>query len=330
MSQKYGPIFSLRLGTKLHVVVNTIDLVKVVARDLDQTFSNRDPPLTALSISYGGLDVGFSSHRHWRDMRKILVSQVLSTASLEASRSLRTNEVRRTVSDVYGRVGTEIDINKVAYDTEINVVTSMLWGCSKGVNVDGDDSISDVGDGFREVMYRIMELLAAPNISDFIPMLSRFDLQGRLREMQKQKEHMDRIFENVIRGRINANSRKMVKDERKDFLQILLDEKDDPTSSIDINQIKALLVDVMIATSDTTSTMVEWVMAELLSNPEVLIKVQEELTDLIVASFLHSFDWSLPKDEDFDLSEEFGIVMRKRKPLIAIPSPRLSDASLYL
>ncbi|KAI3691685.1 hypothetical protein L6452_31487 [Arctium lappa] len=291
MSQKYGPIFSLRLGTKLHVVVNTMDLVKVVARDLDQTFLNRDPPLTGLTLTYGGLDVVFSNQKHWRDMRKIMVSQVLSTASLEASRSLRTNEVRRTVSDIYSRVGTEIDINKVAYDTEINMVTSMLWGCSKGVNVDGDDSISDVGDGFREVAFRIVELLATPNISDFIPMLSRFDLQGRQREMLKQMEHVDRIFENVIRRRINANSRKMVNDERKDFLQILLDEKDDPTSSIDITQIKALLM------------------------------------------LHHScirFDWSLPKDEDFDLSEMFGIVMKKRKPLIAIPSPRLSDASLYL
>ncbi|KAI3691678.1 hypothetical protein L6452_31480 [Arctium lappa] len=444
MSHKYGPIFSLRLGTKLHVVVNTMDLVKVVTRDLDQTFSTRDPPLTALSITYGGLDVAFSSHKHWRDMRKLLVSQVLSNANLDASRCFRTNGVRKTVNDVYSRIGTEINVNKVAYDTEMNIVTNMLWGCSK-VN---DDS-SDVGDGFQEVAFKIMELVAAPNISDFIPMLSQFDLQGRQREMLKLKEHIDRIFENVIRGRIDANSRKMEKDERRDFLQILLDEKDDPTSSIDINQIKALLVDVMIGTTDTTSTMVELVMAEILYNPRVMTKVQEELTDVVgmnniveeshlskltyldaviketfrlhpafpllvhrcpdescmvggytipkgtivfmnawaihrdpknwtnplefnperfldtkwdykgnsfkflpfgsgrricpgaplgekmlmnlVASFLHSFDWSLPKDEDFDLSEKFGgLVMKKRKPLIAIPSPRLSDASLYL
>ncbi|KAI3691677.1 hypothetical protein L6452_31479 [Arctium lappa] len=391
MSQKYGPIFSLRLGTKLHVVVNTMDLVKVVARDLDHTFSNRDAPLTALTITYGGLDVAFSSQKHWRDMRKILVSRVLSNANLDASRSFRTNGVRKTVKDVYGRIGTEININKIAYDTEINVVTNMLWGCSQGKN--DDDSSSQVGDGFQEIAYKIMELLAAPNISDFIPMLSRFDLQGRQRDMKKLKEHIDRIFEKVIRERIDANSRKMEKDERKDFLQILLDEKDDPTSSIDINQIKALLVDVMIGTTDTTSTMVELVMAEILYNPRVMTKIREELTDVVgmnniveeshlskltyldaviketfrllpavpllihrcpdesctvggytipkaplgekmlmnlVASLLHSFDWSLTKDEDFDLSQVFGIVMKKRKPLKAIPSPRLLDARLYL
>ncbi|KAJ9542923.1 hypothetical protein OSB04_029429 [Centaurea solstitialis] len=443
MAHRYGPIFSLWLGSKLHVVVNTADLAKVVVRDMDQNFANRDPPLTGLTISYGGLDVVFSNHKHWRDMRKLLASQVLSNANLHATRSLRTNGVRKMLRDVHGRIGTEININKVAYDTEIDVVTEMLWGCSKGY-----DDYGGVGDEFQEVALETIRLFAAANISDIIPMLSRFDLQGRERDIRKCKEHLDRIFENIIRGRINANSRKMDKDERKDFLQVLLDEKDDPTSSIDINQIKAILVDVILGTIDTTSTMVEWVMTEVLYNPRVMTKIQKELGDVIgpnniveeshlsnltyldaviketlrllpagplllprcpdesctvggytipkgsivyvnawaihrdpknwtnplefnperflntkwdyqgnnlkflpfgsgrrkcpgailgekmvmylVASLLHSFDWSLTKDEDFDLSQEFDIAMRKKKQLIVIPTPRLSDASLYL
>ncbi|KAK1430563.1 hypothetical protein QVD17_13389 [Tagetes erecta] len=62
MAHKYGPIFSLRLGSKLHVVVNSMDLVKVVAHDMDQTFANRNPPLTALTITYGGYDIVFSNN----------------------------------------------------------------------------------------------------------------------------------------------------------------------------------------------------------------------------------------------------------------------------
>ncbi|KAI3703420.1 hypothetical protein L1987_73476 [Smallanthus sonchifolius] len=79
MAHKYGPIFSLRLGSKLHVVVNSMDLVKVVARDMDHTFANRCPPLTALTITYGGSDIAWSNNNtHWRNMRKLLVNQVLS------------------------------------------------------------------------------------------------------------------------------------------------------------------------------------------------------------------------------------------------------------
>ncbi|KAF5774907.1 putative cytochrome P450 [Helianthus annuus] len=349
MAHRYGPIFSLRLGSKFHVVVNSMDLAKVVARELDQTFANRNPPITALTITYGALDVVWSNNNaHWRNMRKLL---------------------------------------------------------------------------------------------------------GRKREMQKQREHLDRIFESVIEERIKTNSRKMEgaveEDGRKDFLQIMLELKDqkDASTSFDIVQIKALLFDILTATTDTASTMVEWVMAEILRNPDVKTKIQEELMKVvgmdniveeshlpklkyldavvketfrihpplplliqrcpdescmvdgyqipkgsivyinvwaiqhdpknwtnplefkperflngkwdysgtnmkflpfgsgrricpgvplgekmlmyILASLLHSFEWILPKDEEFELSDEFGFVTKKRKPLVAIPFQRLSNSTLY-
>ncbi|XP_030524726.1 flavonoid 3'-monooxygenase CYP75B137-like [Rhodamnia argentea] len=48
-----------------------------------------------------------------------------------------------------------------------------------------------------------------------------------------------------------------------------------------------------------------------------------------LATFLHSFDWKLPEGEKMDLTEQFGIVMKKKKPLMAVPSPRFSDPRLY-
>ncbi|KAI7754200.1 hypothetical protein M8C21_019725, partial [Ambrosia artemisiifolia] len=456
MAKKYGPIFSLRLGSKLHVVVNSLDLVKVVARDMDQTFANRCPPQTALAITYGGSDIAWSNNNsYWRNMRKLLVSQVLSNANLKDTQTFRTHEVRKTVSEVYTMIGKKVNINKIAFETEVNVVTSMLWGCSK--SGEGKDS-SYIGDRFREVEFKIIELIGAPNVSDFIPMLSRFDLQGRQRDMQRQLQYLDHVFENIIEERIKVNSRKSDREDevkengRKDFLQILLElnEKKDAPASFSIIQIKALLmVDIVVAATDTTSTMVEWVMAEILHNPDVMRKVEDELTKIIgmantveeyhlpklayldaviketfrlhpplplliqrcpdksclvegytipkgcivymniwaihrdpknwtdplefkperflnsnwdyngnnfkflpfgsgrricpgiplgekmlvyiLASLLHSFQWSLPKDEGFHgLSDEFGFVTKKKIPLIAIPSQKLHDTSIYM
>ncbi|CAH1443955.1 unnamed protein product [Lactuca virosa] len=428
-----------------------MDLVKVVTRDLDQTMANRCSPLAAQTISYDSNDIAWSnSNTHWRNMRKILATQVLSNTNLKSCQSFRTDEVRRLVKEVYSKLGTKININEIAFKTEVDVVTSMLWGCSK--SGDGNDS-SIIGDGFREVEIKIMKLVAAPNISDFFPMLWRFDLQGRQREMQRQLAYVDWIFENIIQGRIEANSRKndgeAEEDRRKDFVQVLLDlkEEKDAAISLDIIKIKALLLDIVLAATHTTSTMVEWVMTEILNNPGVMRKVQDELTEVIgmnvvqeshlpkltyldaviketfrvhtpgpllvhrcpdesctvggytipkgtivymnvwaihrdpknwtnplefkpqrflidkwdyhgnnfkflpfgsgrricpgiplgekmlmyiLASLLHSFDWSLPEDEEFELSDEFGLVTKKRKPLIAIPSQRLSDAGLYI
>lgn len=44
---------------------------------------------------------------------------------------------------------------------------------------------------------------------------------------------------------------------------------------------------------------------------------------------VHSFDWKLPEDKEVDLSEKFGIVMKKAVPLVAIPTPRLAKDELY-
>ncbi|KAI3756490.1 hypothetical protein L1987_56311 [Smallanthus sonchifolius] len=453
MAHKYGPIFSLQLGRKLHVVVNTMDLVKVVAHDMDQTFANRNPSVTALTITYGGSDIAFTDSKvHWRNLRKVLASQVMSNKNLKASESFRTHEVRRSVNKVYTKIGKKVDIKEIAFNTEVNVVTSMLWGRSK--SDDDEMESSYVGDGFREVESKVMQLLGAPNISDFFPVLSWFDLQKRERDMQKQLEYVDQIFNKIIEKRIKVNSSKIngevKEDEKKDFLQILLELKDqkDSPASFNMIQIKALLMDVVIAATDTTTTMSEWVMAAILNNPDVMRKVQDELTEVIgmnniveeshlhkltyldaviketfrlhtplphlvhrcpdksctvggytvpkgtivlmnvwaihrdpniwtkplefrperflngkwdyngnnmkflpfgsgrricpgiplaekmlmyiIASLLHSFDWSLPKDEEFDVSDEFGFVTKKKKALVAIPSQRLSEATLYM
>eukprot|EP01018_Ginkgo_biloba_P001778 Gb_15030 [translate_table: standard] len=48
-----------------------------------------------------------------------------------------------------------------------------------------------------------------------------------------------------------------------------------------------------------------------------------------LASLIHSFHWSLPSHHKLDMSEKYGIVLRKAVPLMAIPKPRLLRDDLY-
>lgn len=50
----------------------------------------------------------------------------------------------------------------------------------------------------------------------------------------------------------------------------------------------------------------------------------------VLASLLHAFEWSLPNGvEEVDLSEKFGVVVKKATPLLVVPLPRLSNLELY-
>ncbi|PPD76864.1 hypothetical protein GOBAR_DD26205 [Gossypium barbadense] len=59
------------------------------------------------------------------------------------------------------------------------------------------------------------------------------------------------------------------------------------------------------------------------------IAMAERMVLYSVASLLHSFDWQVPEGKKLDLSEKFGIVLKLQNPLVAIPTPRLSDPALY-
>ncbi|XP_028807299.1 geraniol 8-hydroxylase-like [Neltuma alba] len=50
----------------------------------------------------------------------------------------------------------------------------------------------------------------------------------------------------------------------------------------------------------------------------------------LMATLIHLFDWRVPEDQKLDVSEKFGILLKKKTPLVVIPTPRLSNSALYL
>ncbi|GAV91349.1 p450 domain-containing protein [Cephalotus follicularis] len=59
------------------------------------------------------------------------------------------------------------------------------------------------------------------------------------------------------------------------------------------------------------------------------LPLAEKMLMHVVASLLHCFKWELPPGEVLDCSDKFGIVIKKKNPLVAIPTPRLSMLELY-
>ncbi|KAL0285462.1 UNVERIFIED_CONTAM: cytochrome [Sesamum angustifolium] len=78
-------------------------------------------------------------------------------------------------------------------------------------------------------------------------------------------------------------SREIKKEGKKDFLQVLLElkENEDSEMSMSLTQIKALFVDIVAGGTDTTATTIEWAMAELLTNPKAMANVQNELSEMV-------------------------------------------------
>ncbi|KAL8503643.1 hypothetical protein ACS0TY_022394 [Phlomoides rotata] len=280
LAHKYGPIYRLWLGSKLCVVLTSPSLIKEVVRDQDSIFANRDPPAAAIA-AHGGQDIFWSPNgTYWREMRKLFVRDMLSNKNLQASHALRVDEVRKFVRDLNTKIGEKMEIGEMIFLTEVNVIMAMLWGGK----IEGEER-EMLGGEVREKVTRFVDLLGRPNVSDFFPALEKFDVQGIAREM---KSHVipgiDEILDSLIEGRMKKERGRGEENRKKDFLEILLELKDHKLgdeSSFGLFQIKAVLMDIIIGGTDTTATTVEWVMADLLSNPGAMTKVQQELTDIV-------------------------------------------------
>ncbi|GAV71711.1 p450 domain-containing protein [Cephalotus follicularis] len=279
--QVYGPIYKLSIGRKLCVIISSPSLVKEVVRDQDITFANRNPTVAAFAFSYGGNDIAFAPYGPtWLMLRKIFVREMQSGVVLEALYTLRKNEVSKSVSHVYGNIGMPINMGELAFSTVINMISSMFWGGT----LEGEKG-SSVAAEFRAATFKLTKIFGTPNVSDFFPMLAWFDIQGVEREMKKVSQWIEQIYDFVIRERIKMQVKKVdgsKKDEPKDFLQLLLEFKEQDTGrSISMAQIKALLNDIVVGGTSTTSTMIEWTMAELMLHPTVMRRDQEELAQVI-------------------------------------------------
>ncbi|KFK31969.1 hypothetical protein AALP_AA6G183100 [Arabis alpina] len=282
LAQTHGPIFKLNLGSKLTVVVNSPSLAREIFKDQDINFSNHDVPLTARVITYGGLDLVWLPYgAEWRMLRKICVLKLLSRKTLDSFYELRRKEIRERTRYLYeqGLKNSPVNVGEQVFLTTINLTMNMLWGGSVKA-----EEMESVGTEFKGVISEITRLLGEPNVSDFFPWLARFDLQGLVKKMHGLAKEVDAIFDRAIDQMQRLRGRDDDDGECKDFLQHLMKLKDQESDSevpITVNHVKAVLADMVVGGTDTSTNTIEFAMAELISNPELMKRAQQELDEVV-------------------------------------------------
>ncbi|KAF9617132.1 hypothetical protein IFM89_034283 [Coptis chinensis] len=241
LAKIYGPIFKVQLGTRLCVVLSAPYVAKEVLKDHDITFANHDAPAMGISSSYGGVDMVWSPYgEHWRMLRKVSVTQLLSNFRLESLYEVRRREGHQMVEVIKSMIGVPIAIHDYVNATLFDILTGMLWGGSLVVGEERKRITSE----FRKFSQQLVDLCGEPNISDVFPFLALFDLQRKDRKMKKLMLWFDGILDQVIDQRLAMKTEKDL-----DFLQVLLqcrDQVDQKSTPLKITHIKALLMDIFV------------------------------------------------------------------------------------
>ncbi|CAN6577950.1 unnamed protein product [Malus baccata var. baccata] len=257
LAKKYGPIMSMRLGFIPTIVVSSPQAAELFLKTHDTIFASR-PKLQAMAFSEYG--------PYWRHIRKLCTLQLLCPSKIEASAPLRREEVGLLVVDLSEKVGELVE----------GITYRMVLGRKK-------DDMFDL----KGIMEECMFLIGAFNISDYVPFLSPFDLQGLTKRMKTVSKTADQLLEKIIQDHEQVSGSEQG-NHHKDFVDVLLSSIHQPLNPNDEEvymlkrtNAKAILLDMIAGAFDTSATAIVWTLAELLRHPKVMKRLQEELQSVI-------------------------------------------------
>ncbi|XP_021839707.2 cytochrome P450 76AD1-like [Spinacia oleracea] len=274
LSKIHGPLVSLKLGSITTIVVSSADVAREMFLKNDQALANRTIPDSVRAGDHDKLSMSWLPvSAKWRNLRKISAVQLLSNQRLDASQAHRQAKVEQLLTYVKdcSKNGLPVDIGRAAFTTSLNLLSNTFF------SVELASHESSASQEFKQLMWNIMEEIGKPNYADYFPILGYVDPFGIRRRLAAYFDQLIAVFQNIIqeRQKIRSTNAKQT----NDILDTLLNLHDE--NELSMGEINHLLVDIFDAGTDTTASTLEWAMAELVKNPEMMTKVQNEIEQAI-------------------------------------------------
>ncbi|KAH6784358.1 cytochrome P450 [Perilla frutescens var. hirtella] len=272
-SQKLGPIFSLRLGTRLMVVVSSPAVVEECFTKNDVVLANRPRFIIGKYIGYNYTSlVGAPYGDYWRNLRRLTTVEIFSSARLNTFQSIRHDEVRLMLEKIYRKSCqgfARVELRPLLSELTFNNIMRMVAG--KRYFGVGEDDVE--AKEFRELIKEVFSL-GGISTADFFPALRWFDYKGVEKNLARISAKMDVSLKRLL------DEQRRNKDGNTMISHLLLLQESEPEHYTD-EFIKCIILVMLLVGTDTSSVTVEWAMSALLNNPEKLEKARAEIDTII-------------------------------------------------
>ncbi|XP_027333372.1 cytochrome P450 71D11-like [Abrus precatorius] len=264
LSQKYGPLMHLQLGETSAIVVSSPEIAKEVLKTHEVTFAHRPRLVAAEIVTYGCTNITFSPYGdYWKQIRKICTMELLSTTRVRSFQSIREEEVSNLVRNISTNIGSTINLTDEVLSAQYNIIAREAFG-----------DICKDHEAYILFIKKIMRMNQALDVTNLFPSQHWLHVvTGMIHKLKEIHRTGDRLLENII----NAATTKNGGD--GNLLFVLLNKKDgvDPEFHLTVENIKAIIQDIFIAGSETSSVAVDWAFSEMMKNPRVLKRAQAEV-----------------------------------------------------
>ncbi|KAF9591146.1 hypothetical protein IFM89_002101 [Coptis chinensis] len=278
MHQKYGPIFTLKMGTRIMIFVCSADLVHEALIEKAQVFASRpaETPtrtifscdkFTVNSAVYGSV---------WRSLRRNMVQGMLSTTRLKEFRNVRVSAMDKLIERIRVEAKANDGVVWVLKNARFAVFCILLSMCF-GVEMD-EKTIEKIDDLHKTVLITLNARL-----DDYLPILSPFFSKQRKRVTEVREEQLKTLVP-FIKKRKSALANPGSDPTAATFayLDTLFDltvegRKSAPTDT----ELVTLCSELLNGGTDTTATGLEWAIARIIDNPDIQSKLYNEIKSTV-------------------------------------------------
>ncbi|KAI3451537.1 hypothetical protein Pfo_008202 [Paulownia fortunei] len=283
LADKYGPVFTIRLGVHRALVVSSWELAKELFTTYDLAVSSRPRLRAAKHLGYNFAMFAFSPYgAYWRGLRKLVSVELLSSSRVELLRHVCVSETAQAINELYtlweekkdGSGSVTVDMKQWFGNLNLNVVLGMVVG----KRIYGGRANAEETRRCREVVRDFVHLLGLFVAADALPYLGWLDLGGYEKRMKETAKELD----GIVGGWLAEHREKAYSGEDKpqDFMDVMLSvvQGEGLQGQYDADTIiKSTCQSLIAGGSDTTTVMLVWALSLLLNNRRVLKKAQEEL-----------------------------------------------------
>ncbi|KAH7848152.1 hypothetical protein Vadar_034418 [Vaccinium darrowii] len=199
LSLTLGPVFSLRFGSQLVVVICSPSAAEECFTKNDIVLANRPRFIAGKYIGYDYTNVVNSPYGdHWRNLRRLMSQEIFSTGRLNVFLSIRHEEVGHLLHQLYKKSST--DFAKVEMQSKLSGLTlNNIIRMIAGKRYYGDDvEESAEAEEFRAIVSDVFSHGGASNLADFLPILRWIDYKSFEKNLEKTQNRLDALLQGLI------------------------------------------------------------------------------------------------------------------------------------
>ncbi|KAF8104557.1 hypothetical protein N665_0171s0061 [Sinapis alba] len=278
LSQHYGPVMLLRFGFVPVVVISSKEAAEEVLKIHDLDCCSRPETAGTRKISYNFKDIGFAPYgEEWKVMRKLSVVELFSTKRLQSFRYIREEENDLLVKKLSEAASKQslVSLKKTLH----TLVGSIVCRIAFGLNLHECEFIDE--DSIVDLVHRSELLEMTSMFSDFFPGgVGRFMdwISGQNKRLDHVFSELDTFFQNILNDHLKPGRRVA---ERYDIINVMIDmmekEREGDSFRLTTDHLKGMISDIFLAGVSTSASTMIWAMTELIRNPRVMKKVQDEI-----------------------------------------------------